>query len=107
MTHIQGPRVVPRHLVCVAEAISWMLYDYITALNYRSKPYCIGESDICGLLRRDTKLWLCGTMTYSGALVHPIEEEEEDIFSALPTLYTDIDYLTLSLPPPNGRQCDL
>ena len=22
------------------------------------------------------------------------EEEEEDIFSALPTLYTDIDYLT-------------
>ena len=24
----------------------------------------------------------------------PEEEEEEDIFSALPTLYTDIDYLT-------------
>ena len=23
-----------------------------------------------------------------------MEEEEEDIFSALPTLYTDIDYLT-------------
>ena len=39
------------------------------------------------LVRRDTKLWLCGMMTYSGALVHPIEDVDTWFKSSLSLLY--------------------